>query len=105
MNLILKRSLTAIGCFPLLIVPLFMGGLVVGGAILGGIAGARDPEHAAAAGRQAGEQFGQTYGDMVFFLAILLAVIIALVVGFSGIFPWCRRNKAQGMPPPPPVCP
>lgn len=93
--LFLRRFLTAAGCFIPTVIIMFLIIGVIGGGVAGGIAGANagDPALASEAGRDAGLKFWENYGLWVFLGSAVFAGLIAVVVGFSGLFPWCRRSS------------
>ena len=99
--LLLKRLLTAGGCFFPSAVILSVIVIFIGGAIVGGMAGAQagDPALAAEAGQAAGQKFGEQYGAMLILGSCAFAGLISLAIAFSGILPWCRRPKEPAQPP------
>jgi len=83
-----KRLLTGCACFPVLVIVLWFGSLVVAGAIAGGVAGARDPENAAAAGEKAGQRMAEKFGVIFLVAAVGVAGAVSLAAMF--LAPWCR---------------
>lgn len=61
------------------------------GAVAGGIAGAADPDNAAAAGAQAGEAAVSAYRLII----ILGAVAIAFIGTWFGLLPGTKRTKVM----------
>lgn len=97
--LTIKRIITSVVLFFPFSIFLYFGILILGAGIVGGIAGAQDPENAAAAGELAGMKFAENYIVIISFASLGLSIVFSLLISFGGLLPWCKNKPVIDLSP------
>jgi hypothetical protein len=95
--LFIKRLVTSIALFIVLVIVLFLGVGMLGAGLAGALAERPSAASAQNPAQRAGYQFGERYGKSLFLGAVVVSAVASVTVSFSGALPWCRRKLR---PPP-----